>query len=87
MDEDKLEQEQEPTQEQEPEQERYANDDEIEMLRKLESLMSGLVDKVDALTSMIVEMDSGSVVDEAIEEVAEDSIDDVLNLDDIDLSL
>ena len=91
MDDDKLEQgqeqEQEPEATPEPEQERYSNDDEIEMLRKIESLMSGLIDKVDALTSMLVEMDSGSVVDEAVEEVAEESIDDALDLDDIDLSL
>ena len=67
----------------------YVNDDEIEMLRKIEERFSSLEEKLDNAISMMV--DSGAIIqdsiDPVIEEGAEDYDDDFINIDKMDLAL
>ena len=67
----------------------YVNDDEIEMLRSIESRFTALEDKLDNVLSMMV--DSGAIIQDSVdtisEEEKEDYRDDFINIDDMDLSL
>ena len=69
--------------------EAYVNDDEVEMLRKLEKSVAMLSDKVDSILSM--QVDSGALVQDSVEEITEnerkDYEDDFINIDEMDLSL
>lgn len=67
----------------------YVNDDEIEMLRKLEKQINMLSDKVDSVLSM--QVDSGAIVQDSVDEISESEkagyADDFINIDEMDLSL
>ena len=67
----------------------YVNDDEIEMLRSIESRFTALEDKLDNVLSMMV--DSGAIIQDSVETISEeekeDYNDDFINIDDMDLSL
>lgn len=67
----------------------YVNDDEIEMLRSIESRFTALEDKLDNVLSMMV--DSGAIIQDSVdtisEEEKEDYNDDFINIDEMDLSL
>ena len=67
----------------------YVNDDEIEMLRKIEERLNGFDEKLDNVISMIV--DSGAIIQDSVDEVFEDSAEeydeDFINIDAMDLSL
>lgn len=67
----------------------YVNDDEIEMLRSIESRFTALEDKLDNVLSMMV--DSGAIIQDSIETISEeekeDYNDDFINIDEMDLSL
>lgn len=86
-----IDEEQEETKEEieEPMNERYANDDEIEMLRSIEKRFDAIDEKIDNMISMFV--DSGAIVQESIDDVSEQERknyeDDFINIDEMDLSL
>lgn len=74
----------------------YVNDDEIEMLRKIEERLNDFDDKFNAISekmenvlSMIV--DSGAIIQDSVEDVSEaerkDYEEDFINIDEMDLSL
>lgn len=74
----------------------YANDDEIEMLRKIEEKFSAFDEKFNALSekmenaiSMMV--DSGAIIQDSVDDISETERknydDDFINIDKMDLSL
>ena len=67
----------------------YVNDDEVEMLRNIESRFTSLESKLDNVLSMMV--DSGAIIQDSVETISEeekeDYNDDFINIDEMDLSL
>ena len=67
----------------------YVNDDEIEMLKKIDERFSALEEKLDNAISMMV--DSGAIIQDSVDIDERDSSDeyddDFINIDKMDLAL
>ena len=67
----------------------YVNDDEIEMLKGIETRLNTFEEKLDNIISMIV--DSGAIIQDSVDDISEQERqnyrDDFIDIDDLDLAL